>query len=306
MELVSIIITTYNRTIWLKKCIESVINQSFSQNEIFLIDDGSDNNVAQKIVKAYPKVNYIYQQNQGLGAARNTGIQACHGTYVQFLDDDDWLADNAILEKLNQFNINPSINIAYSDLFITNSIGNIKTTYYSNFKRPLPSGDIFPILLHKNFIPIHSILWKRSDLISLGGFPERSGHEDWELLIRLSEFGLFQFIDKPLGFYRQHDQNMSNDFSKMMEGKLSFQPLIVDLPRFNTLPKNNQRKILSKFAVQQYAFGKEKVARDFNSKIKTESTKVDILLLAVNFLLLLPKSFSRFLIRLNHLRNTKS
>ncbi len=306
MELVSTIITTYNRTIWLKKCIESVINQSVSQNEIIVIDDGSDNSDAQKIVRAFPKVNYIYQQNQGLGAARNTGIQACNGTYVQFLDDDDWLSENAISEKLNQFKIDPNINIAYSDLYITDAIGNIKTTFFANFKRPLPSGDIFPALLTKNFIPIHSILWKKSDLISLGGFPKRSGHEDWELLIRLSEFGLFQFIDKPLGFYRNHGQNMSKDFRKMMEGKLSFQPLIVNLPRFITLPKNNQRRILSKFAVQQYAFGKEKVARDFISKIKTNSTKVDFLLFAVNFLILLPKSFSRILIRLNHMRKTIS
>src|SRR5262245_60550977 len=104
---VSVIIPTYNRPRWLRQAIESVLQQTHPLVEVLVVDDGSRDHAARDITLAYPGVRYIYQQNRGLGAARNAGIQACSGDYVAFLDDDDWLMGESLSARLEAFVAHP-------------------------------------------------------------------------------------------------------------------------------------------------------------------------------------------------------
>ena len=95
---VSVVIPTFNRAELLPRALTSVFAQSWlggnSQLEVLLIDDGSDDGTGDMIRKQFPQVNYIFQQNSGVSAARNTGIKAAGGEWIAFLDsDDEWLAN---------------------------------------------------------------------------------------------------------------------------------------------------------------------------------------------------------------------
>jgi glycosyltransferase involved in cell wall biosynthesis len=104
--LVSIVIPVYNSEKYLAACIDSAINQTWSNSEIIVIDDGSTDNslkVAQNYA-AHPKVKIIRQKNKGASAARNTGLKEAKGDYIQFLDADDLLSPDKIEGQLQSLN----------------------------------------------------------------------------------------------------------------------------------------------------------------------------------------------------------
>lgn len=91
MELVSIIIPTYNRAEILTKSIQSVLSQTFGDFELIVVDDGSTDNTYELIKDLDPRIKIIRQQNQGVSAARNNGLKVSQGKYIAFLDsDDEW------------------------------------------------------------------------------------------------------------------------------------------------------------------------------------------------------------------------
>ncbi len=147
--------------------------------------------------------------------------------------------------------------------------GITRSKSFKRIPRPLPSGDLYPVLVERNFIPVHSVLWKREVLEKVGGFANRSGHEDWECLVRAAEFSTFSAIDKPLGYYRIHKNNMSNEFRAMFQGKLDFQAYISESKRFRILPSRQRTRLLTRFALQQWALGESKKAQTI-SKVSAE------------------------------------
>ncbi|MGE7914319.1 glycosyltransferase family 2 protein [Lysinibacillus xylanilyticus] len=99
----SIVITTYNREIELRRCINSIIEQEYDNYEIVIVDDHSDFNYKDKIIKEFNNVKYIYQEkNTGPGVARNHGIQNAKYNYVVIMDDDDVFVEGAF-DKINDF-----------------------------------------------------------------------------------------------------------------------------------------------------------------------------------------------------------
>lgn len=263
MDLISIIITTYNRPRWLSQAIESALGQSYKPVEVIVIDDGSDIENISIITDKYTEVKYLYHSHQGTGAARNLGVSVSTGKFIQFLDDDDWLTPDSILLKHEFFLKNPNIDVVYSDLYLCDELGKITKRYYKNQSIPRPRGDIFPQIIKNNFIPIHSLLWRRATLEKSGGFPQQSGHEDWDCLIKASMFARFEFLNKPLGFYRQHPHSMSRNFSVMYSGKIYLQEGLVGSTRFKELGESDQIHLLCKYAFQQWGFGQKNLARDF-------------------------------------------
>ncbi|MCP4075124.1 MAG: glycosyltransferase family 2 protein, partial [Gammaproteobacteria bacterium] len=91
---ISVIIPSYNRESTLIRALNSVLNQSSKADEIIVIDDGSTDNTANRIRQQFPSVKLIQQTNQGVSAARNTGIKATQFEWIALLDsDDEWLPD---------------------------------------------------------------------------------------------------------------------------------------------------------------------------------------------------------------------
>lgn len=100
--LVSVVVPVYNVEKYLRECLDSLINQTYKNLEIIIVDDGSTDN-SGKICDEYEKKNknikVIHKENEGLGFARNTGLEYIHGEYVTFVDSDDYV-DNNFIEEL--------------------------------------------------------------------------------------------------------------------------------------------------------------------------------------------------------------
>ncbi|WP_285815958.1 glycosyltransferase family 2 protein [Thomasclavelia cocleata] len=99
LELISIIIPVYNVEKYLNRCVASVINQTYSNLEIILVDDGSTDSsydLCKKLKKEDSRIVVIHKENGGLSEARNTGISVSTGNYIFFLDSDDYIKENTI------------------------------------------------------------------------------------------------------------------------------------------------------------------------------------------------------------------
>ena len=102
--LISVVVPVYNVEQYLKKCLDSIIKQKYNNLEIIIVNDGSTDNsqkICQEYVKKDKRIKLITQKNQGLSAARNTGIDNAHGKYISFVDSDDYLDLEFINELYN-------------------------------------------------------------------------------------------------------------------------------------------------------------------------------------------------------------
>lgn len=111
LTIISVIVPAYNAGKYLDQCIENLLYQTYKGLEIIVVDDGSTDDTAQ-IVRQYPTVKYIYQQNEGLSGARNKGIESASGEYIHFMDADD-LITLEFYEKMLQAAIDTHSDMAY-------------------------------------------------------------------------------------------------------------------------------------------------------------------------------------------------
>ena len=100
MDLISVVVPIYNTESYLDKCIGSIVNQRYSNLEIILVDDGSTDNsldICRKWERADRRIVVLHQENQGLSAARNTGIRTAKGKFIGLVDSDDYIAPDMYL-----------------------------------------------------------------------------------------------------------------------------------------------------------------------------------------------------------------
>lgn len=120
-DLVSIIIPVYNRTKELQRAVYSVLNQTYQQFEIIIVDDGSHENiklVVDRIFSDHSKIRYLrHEKNFGAQAARNTGIKAAKGEWIAFLDSDDEYLPDSIEVRLNKAST-ARVPVVHSDCII--------------------------------------------------------------------------------------------------------------------------------------------------------------------------------------------
>lgn len=110
---ISIIVPVYNVQKYLDKCIQSIINQTYKNIEIILVNDGSTDNsgiICEKYADIDSRIIYINKQNSGLSSARNAGLDVCSGDYIGFVDSDDFI-DSTMYEKMFSFMINENCDI---------------------------------------------------------------------------------------------------------------------------------------------------------------------------------------------------
>jgi glycosyltransferase involved in cell wall biosynthesis len=196
---VSVVIPTYNRAHLIRKSIQSIINQAYKDLEIIVVDDSSSDNT-EEIVKSFKdeRIRYIrHENNRGAPAARNTGIKAAKGEYIAFEDsDDEWLPQK-LERQMKVFENAPSnVGLVYTGFFRKD---NDKNEYIPSSRISQKESDIHEELLKGNFITSSSIVARKECFEKAGMFDERLPRlQDWELVLRLSRFYKFNFIDEPL------------------------------------------------------------------------------------------------------------
>lgn len=204
-KLVSIIIPSFNSAQWVCNAIDSSLQQTYSNCEVIVIDDGSTDNTRELIFQRYGEtVKYIYQNNQGVASARNNGLSNASGEYIQFLDADDLIAPSKIAKQVALLEDNPEFDVAYSDFkyFCDDNSCNFSDSP-ELFKSKYSSGDILNLLLSGNFIVIHAALVKKKAVIKAGSFDCRMVCEDYDLWLRIANNGgKFIYSGGELAFYR--------------------------------------------------------------------------------------------------------
>jgi len=214
--LVSIIIPCYNHSHYLPAAIESLLKQSYSPIEIIVVDDGSIDNT-KEVAQSYPQVTYIFQTNQGLSASRNTGITKSKGSYLVFLDADDWLYPNAI--KTNFGYLQQNVDAAY----VSGSYDGI----YENEDRVMEvkheiNIDHYKNLLTRNFIGVPAAVMYRRWVFDEFLFDTTlRSCEDYDLYLKVSrKYPVVHHTEK-IAAYRKHASNMSSDFKVMLSSALN-------------------------------------------------------------------------------------
>ena len=184
---VSVIIPTYNRVHLIRRAIQSVLNQTYQDFEVIIVDDGSTDNT-EEVVKSFndPRIRYIrHEKNKGAATARNTGIKAARGKFIAFQDsDDEWLPEK--LEKqMKVFENTPAkVGVVYTGFW---KIENNKKIYIPFSWVKQKEGNIHKELLKGNFVTTQSIVARKECFKKAGMFDEKLPRfQDWELVIRLS------------------------------------------------------------------------------------------------------------------------
>jgi glycosyltransferase involved in cell wall biosynthesis len=219
MPTFSIIIPTYNRLPYLKKTLDSILEQSFTDFEIIVVDDGSTDETVSYLRDLGGGVELFRQDNRGPGAARNLGVEHARGEYVAFLDSDDlwfpWTLKTyaAIIEKTGSPAFISGKHLRFT---IEASIEKVSEAplEFNLFRDYLTSGDEWRWWGVSSFI-IKTELVKRC-----GGFTENNINcEDADIALKLGEAPLFVQITSPYTFaYREHLTNVTKNFTKTLNG----------------------------------------------------------------------------------------
>ncbi|MGE5294771.1 MAG: glycosyltransferase family 2 protein [Solirubrobacterales bacterium] len=115
---VSVIIPTYNRATYVPRAIDSVLSQKYRDLEIIVVDDGSKDNTREVVAAYGAPVRYIFQENQGPGAARNQGIRVAAGAYLAFLDSDDVWMPTFLEKTVSALDEHPEVGVATTGIYL--------------------------------------------------------------------------------------------------------------------------------------------------------------------------------------------
>jgi glycosyltransferase involved in cell wall biosynthesis len=210
--LVSVVIACYNSARYLAETLNSVAKQTHPRVEVIVVDDGSTDATA-KIAHSYP-VTYLHQENQGVSAARNTGLLHCRGEYIQFLDHDDRLLPEAIETGVRLLEQHPEAAMAVGEHRYIAIDGT--TLGYSN--KHAVKRDHYLELLKHNFIEAPcSVLHRRSTLTDKNLFDTTvQGAEDYELYLRIARQHQMILHEAVVAEYRLHDDSFSHNAERTM------------------------------------------------------------------------------------------
>ncbi len=208
---ISILMPAYNSEKFISRSIESIINQSYLNYELIIVDDGS-NDSTKEIIKMYKKYNdkikLISKSNSGLIETLNFGLKKCKGKWIARLDSDDLSRFDRLEKQLLIAESKRNIGLVGSDaIFIDSFDNNLYSSSYPYTHKELTDN----LLSCKKFFPHSSAFFNRELVESIGAYRNRAGIcEDWDLWIRLASKSKIINIRKPLSKIRLHENQISN------------------------------------------------------------------------------------------------
>lgn len=224
MTAVSVIIPAYNAEIYIAETLNSVLAQSFTDLEVIVVDDGSTDRTATivtEIADRDGRVSLLIQQNAGVAAARNAGIQVARGEWLAFLDADDIWHPQKLEQQLQCFQqSDSSVGLVYCWSALLQETGDLAGGYIAfSFQ-----GNVTSALTYLNFIGNASApLIRRSMLEDVGGFNytykalQAQGCEDWDFYLKIAERYSFAVVPEFLVGYRQQPTAMSRNVVSMQK-----------------------------------------------------------------------------------------
>jgi GT2 family glycosyltransferase len=246
---ISLIITTYNRPHLLPRAVRSA-QQSASDIEVIVVDDGSVDETGD-VCRKLEGIKYVRsEKNFGVAGARNLGLMESSGEYITFLDDDDVRLPGSLDHQLAVLEAHPSAGMIYGKVFFGDEECHPKGGFYPE---NCPQGDIFWDILQTNFIPCQSVLFRRECLSRTGLLDETvAGVDDWDLWVRMAEIYSILAIEEPVAVWRQPtaaSNQMSQNSEKLHHlTKRLHRDKWLQLPRALEATDTQRREITRRFA----------------------------------------------------------
>jgi len=230
MKRISVIIPTYNCSKYVGGAIQSILDQSYANIEIIVVDDGSTDDTKDSILPFMNRIVYVFQENRGLPGARNRGMQEASGEYLAFLDADDLWRNNKLEIQAKVLDSFPYVSIVFSDFSVFSESGYRKDCYFYkcfpifqqydynisdifcnktklyapglNKELTIYYGNICKYLFCGNFILPSSVLMRKSAVDKLSGFDEKYKiAEETEFFLRICTSFDAAYVDHPLVDY---------------------------------------------------------------------------------------------------------
>jgi len=201
-SLISVIIPTFNRAGHVTRAVESVLVQTYPNREIIVVDDGSTDNTREAMKGYENRIKYIYQDNAGVSAARNVGIQAASGQWIAFLDSDDIWLPNKLARQIRCVN-RKAAKVCFTNYILSSgkeSIQNMQTVYKRKAVEEKEYTDALELMLVEPVgLYVPTMLVVRDLLEQVGCFHENLVvAEDTHLIYELALRVPFAFIFQPL------------------------------------------------------------------------------------------------------------
>ena len=204
---VSVIIPSYNRRETIGRALDSVLNQTYALHEVIVVDDGSTDETAERVEKDYPSVQIVKQSNQGVSAARNTGIAASTGEWLAFLDSDDRWLPQKLMQQMTALERAPGHRVCHTDeIWIRRGV---RVNQMNKHRKS--GGRIFERCLELCCISPSSSIVHRSVFSDLGPFDESlPACEDYDLWLRITAREPVLYVDEMLiEKYGGHEDQLS-------------------------------------------------------------------------------------------------
>ena len=225
--LVSVVVPVWNGAVFLLEALRSVQAQTHKKFEAIIVDDGSTDEtatVARGFCETDSRFVFLRQPHAGVSAARNAALAGARGQYVAFLDADDVWLPQKLEHQLALFAGDPRVNAVFANFYVWDGARDLRVWHHPN--KSFPAGDVARRLIFSIGLvcPTMSAAVFRRELLRDVEFfdSELAIGEDWDLLLRMAECGLWARITRePLARYRRWDGNTTNQKLKMAEANVA-------------------------------------------------------------------------------------
>jgi CMP-N-acetylneuraminic acid synthetase len=212
MPLITVYITNHNYAKYVGQAVESVLNQTFQDFELIVIDDGSTDG-SRSVIEKYvdhPAMRIVWQENKGLNVSNNIALRLARGKYVMRLDADDYLDEHALSVLSGVLERKPEIGLVFPDYWHVDGEGQIiEQVRRHDFRKDVTLLDS----------PAHGActMIRTQWLKELGGYTEETSCQDgYDLWLRFVRQHPVENVNLPLFYYRRHDRNLTGDETRIM------------------------------------------------------------------------------------------
>lgn len=223
LPLVSIVIPCYNHEAFVQESIQSVIDQTYKNIELIIIDDGSKDSSIVKIEEMleqcrdrFTRFEFRHRPNIGLSATLNEALEWCQGEYYAAIASDDIILPKKTEIQVKFLNKHKKVVAVFGGIQVIDGNNQVIRTKLGENK----SYPFNKIIMHKFDLAALTQMIRLESIKNIGGYNDNMLIEDWYMWLKLSEIGKVYHINTLLASYRVHDNNFSKDFSKMHEGRV--------------------------------------------------------------------------------------
>jgi glycosyltransferase involved in cell wall biosynthesis len=255
---ISLVIATYNRAVFLPETINSILEQSFKEFELIVVDDGSTDNT-REVLRAYgDRLQYFYQENRGPSAARNFGVRRARAPWIAIQDSDDLGAPNYLAALYEYARDHQDCGMVFANgAYLGGKEHNRETIIPRDKSRRLARGGVRLVdLFDKSIVRLQAALISKTCYDALGGHDESLRISmDLDLAFRIFMRYPVAYLDEVVFYYRKHEGNIGHDQElRLLENIRVVEKLVRDHPQAQeTL---GPRRVGSRLAYRYYRLAK--------------------------------------------------